>query len=262
MGIHVDPQSPRQWPTPSDQYEEKLTHDVREFGWHVIGIADDDEGPGFVYSIGLMENFGHPEIVMFGLPTETQHAIINTIGDLIGGGNTFADLDESDEVLDGLNVFFRRVEKKHYAEYFGYALWFYQGDNFEVLQCFWPDAEQRYPWHPDAEQGFVGRQPLLNDMRAWPFPAGRNRAAFCTKPVVEGTHPILIVVHDEDDDWQFLCGTTTEAEEAELVGLGCVVDLDPKIVELADLPRGWCATRDSVGQPWERSPMEPESDES
>ena len=53
--LSVDQQAPRQWPEPADEYEEKLTHDVREFGWHVIGIPDDDVGPGFVYSIGLTE---------------------------------------------------------------------------------------------------------------------------------------------------------------------------------------------------------------
>jgi hypothetical protein len=256
----VDQQAPRQWPEPADEYEEKLTHDVREFGWHVIGIPDDDVGPGFVYSIGLTETFGHPEIGIFGLPTETQHAIVNTIGDLIRDGNTFADLDESGEVLNDFNVFFRQVEKKQYAEYFGYALWFYQGENFEVLQCFWPDAQQRYPWNPEASESFARRQPLLNDMTVWPFPAGRNRAALSTTPVIEGAKPILVVVHDDEDDWQFLSGTTTEADDAQLVCLGSVVDLDPSVLELASLPLGWCATREAVGKPWERSPMEPDGD--
>lgn len=40
--------------------ERKLVSDIEEFGWHVIMIAEDDEGPAFAYSIGLFKILGHP----------------------------------------------------------------------------------------------------------------------------------------------------------------------------------------------------------
>jgi len=43
-----------------------------------------------------------------------------------------------------------------------------------------------------------------------------------------------------------------------MICLHHIVDRDPTIKELADLPTGWCAWRDNVGDPWNRQPKEPE----
>jgi hypothetical protein len=48
---------------------------------------------------------------------------------------------------------------------------------------------------------------------------------FTTKPVLDGTHPILLVSHDENDDWQFLCGTTADPKDGKLVSLGSIAAL-------------------------------------
>jgi hypothetical protein len=69
-------------------------------------------------------------------------------------------------------------------------------------------------------------------------------------------HPVLAVSHDEDGDWQFLCGTTLRSEDCKLVCLGCAFQRDFSLAEIADLPRGWQAVRDHVGGPWERLPPE------
>ena len=34
--------------------------------------------------------------------------------------------------------------------------------------------------------------------------------------------------------------------------MGRIVDLDPTLVTIADLPPGWSASREAVGSPWER----------
>jgi hypothetical protein len=77
--------------------------------------------------------------------------------------------------------------------------------------------------------------------------------------VLEGGRPILRVSHDDDDGaWQFLCGDVHEdAAEGRIVWLGCMVDRDPSLQELADVPLGWGADRDTVSAPWERSANKP-----
>jgi hypothetical protein len=73
---------------------------------------------------------------------------------------------------------------------------------------------------------------------------------------MEGRAPILLVSHDADDGmWQFLDGRDDPAaDDAVVLGLECVFSLDPSIAELADLPLGWQAWRDSMQQPWQREP--------
>ena len=86
----------------------------------------------------------------------------------------------------------------------------------------------------------------------WPFgDLAVNTAAFTTVQVLHHKFPILVVSHDEDGDWQFLCGTTTETDDCKIVCLGCTLDLDPSIAALADLPVGWQAVRESASGPWE-----------
>ena len=86
----------------------------------------------------------------------------------------------------------------------------------------------------------------------WPFPVPANTAALTTAPVLAG-HPILLVSHDaEDGCWQFLCGTTTDPAAGRVVGIGQLIDGDPSLRQLADLPRGWRAWRRGPGMPWQR----------
>ena len=88
----------------------------------------------------------------------------------------------------------------------------------------------------------------------WPFAEAINTTAFTTKPVLHQGLPILLISHDIDGDWQFLCGTTNEPKDGAVVCLGCVFDGDSTVGEVADLPKRWIAWRDSADAPWVREP--------
>jgi hypothetical protein len=145
-----------------DDVERKLVSDIEEFGWHVIMIAEDDEGPAFAYSIGLFKNFGHPEIIIFGLDVTLMHRMINLIGEQVRQHRQFADGDAASGILEGHDVRFQNVASRHYHEHFGYARWFYNGDGFPVLQCLWPDKKGRFPTDPGFARALRPRQPLLD----------------------------------------------------------------------------------------------------
>jgi hypothetical protein len=49
----------------------EMQADIATYGWHVIKVFEDDEGPSFAFTIGLYKRFGHPELVVFGLPLDT-----------------------------------------------------------------------------------------------------------------------------------------------------------------------------------------------
>ncbi|EUJ10736.1 hypothetical protein Meth11DRAFT_1564 [Methylophilaceae bacterium 11] len=94
-----------------------------------------------------------------------------------------------------------------------------------------------------------------NQMKtSWKFDQARNVATVTTKKVMLENHPILMAVHyEEDDSWAFTCGTTNDSEDLMLVGMGEVVDLDPTLASIADLPPGWSAERTSVKSNWVRT---------
>ena len=69
---------------------------------------------------------------------------------------------------------------------------------------------------------------------------------------MDGSKPILYVVHDEEGDWQFLDGGDVSEEDANLVSLESITELDPTVNALADLPTGWAAERAAADKSWER----------
>jgi hypothetical protein len=88
---------------------------------------------------------------------------------------------------------------------------------------------------------------------AWPFDQPRNCVVFTLRSIVFDGEPVLYVCHDADDHgWQFLDGLPIEMANAALVALGEIVTLDPTVLELADMPPGWSATRASGSSPWQR----------
>ena len=74
-------------------------------------------------------------------------------------------------------------------------------------------------------------------MNDWPFRDAENTAVLTTLQVLEHRAPILRVSHDADDGcWQFHAAGTSQTNDARVLALREIVDLDPSVIELADLP--------------------------
>ena len=96
----------------------------------------------------------------------------------------------------------------------------------------------------------------------WPFSDPKNVATITLRQILEDGRPILYVSHDaEDGCWQFMDGgDAPDVKDGREVSLQCMVEWDPSVRELADLPLGWCAWREHAGAPWQRAPREGEAD--
>jgi len=91
-------------------------------------------------------------------------------------------------------------------------------------------------------------------MEKWPFADPPNVATITVRQITDGLKPVLLVVHDaEEGDWQFVTGEPFDASDGLLVTLRSMIERDPSLAELADLPLGWRASRENVGVPWRRS---------
>lgn len=88
----------------------------------------------------------------------------------------------------------------------------------------------------------------------WPFDDPPNVAVFTTKLIAARQQPVLLVTHDDDDGaWQFLPleGELCEPDAA-VVSLRSMIERDATLAQLANLPRGWRAWRESPNDPWHR----------
>ena len=91
-------------------------------------------------------------------------------------------------------------------------------------------------------------------MDNWPFSDPRNLATITTRAILYDNDWIALVFHDADDGgWQFLGPEgAPHIDEAMVVGLDHLLEKDRSIAELADLPLGWKAWRESPDAPWQR----------
>lgn len=96
----------------------------------------------------------------------------------------------------------------------------------------------------------------------WPFDQPENCAVISLRQIIHEGASILLVTHDEDDHgWQFLDGSEEpDPSDGVIVCFSHIVDSDPSLFELADLPPGWLAWRQSPNDPWIREPSPPQED--
>jgi hypothetical protein len=90
-------------------------------------------------------------------------------------------------------------------------------------------------------------------MNDWPFADPKNVAVFTTRSVVVDRKPILTVYHNEDDGaWQFHHDKEPKTQDAMIILLSEIVEIDDSVKQLADLPFGWLAWRSAKDKPWQR----------
>jgi hypothetical protein len=88
---------------------------------------------------------------------------------------------------------------------------------------------------------------------SWPFDQPRDCAVFVTRQVLEREEPVLHVTHDADDHaWQFIGSSDGTRENGHVIALHEAVEIDPSLLQIADLPIGWRAVRHSTNDPWKR----------
>lgn len=234
-----------------------ILENIKQFGCHLVLIEDDNYLPSFVYSIGLLQKFGHPEIICFGLKIDVMGSILNHACDLVRQEQKLETHKPYGGFIQGYDVQFIPVAKEYYGNYLGYAGWFYKTFDFPVLQLVWPDKQSNYPWDGDFNPDWKFRQPLLDRNTDFKFYEERRLGVYTTKQALEGD-PILYVYHNKDGDWQFHTSREPDLNDAKLICLEEITKLDPTINDIYHLQYGWYAWRDSIEDEWqyEKNPDE------
>ena len=107
--------------------DEEIAQVVQQYGWYVANVADAD--PPFLYTIGLMENWQHPEFIIFGLDANNAYALLSELVNDLRDGKRYAE----NGVLainvggDVPRVGFRRVHSTQHPLYLGSQWDFSQG---------------------------------------------------------------------------------------------------------------------------------------
>src|SRR5690348_3985724 len=135
----------------AEDFDAKTLALIERHGYAVIKVREDDEGPGFAYSVGLEISFQHPEILMIGLDVDLMHRILNDVGAFVARGTPIACGRRYDDFLEGYDCIFREVPRESLEQYVGRALAI-EGEP-RVLQLIYPDAAGLFPWEAGCDAG-------------------------------------------------------------------------------------------------------------
>lgn len=141
--------------------DKKMLRDIERYGWHVLKVTEDSEGPAFAFTIGLYHSFKHPEVLMIGLDLDFMHSILNNIGDDVRKRLRYEEGQTYPEIVENYDCSFQKIERQFYTDYLGTAMYFYNPESFPALQCVYPDKEGRYPWHKGCSKAFREQQPVF-----------------------------------------------------------------------------------------------------
>ncbi len=259
--------------------DERTISHIEEFGCSVVSVARTKHGLGWSYTIGIFDTSGKPEIITVGLPPETAHVTLNEAANLSRAG---VDLTQGRhrDLIGEVDCEFRPVDPEWVAQLMGWAVWYCDATDFPVLQAVYPDLENRFPEDEGFDQAF--EQPLMqptapmtraeddfwastdptSSLFNWKFSDPPHARVYLSETVHKGTEPVTFVSHDtEDGAWQFLGDSMSDGGDPVISCFHHPVDRDPSLAELADLPLGWYAQRDRVGEPWIRRKSMPDKSE-
>ncbi|MFV1977193.1 MAG: DUF4262 domain-containing protein [Candidatus Scalindua sp.] len=141
----------------------KALKDIENYGCHILNVLEDSEYPNFSYSIGIEKTFNKPEMVIVGLKRELAHSLINDYCSRIKKGEIFEAGKYYSDFLEGFEVCFIDVAKKHYKEHFGWANWLYKNNDFKVLQLIFPTTDNLWPWTNEVNESYLWWQRILNE---------------------------------------------------------------------------------------------------
>jgi hypothetical protein len=234
-----------------DERDRRIAADVREHGWHVMGVRPDAQGPGWAYSIGLWHTLRSPEVCVFGLPVDVCVRLVNVTADRVRAGAPLAQDQRRDDVLEGLPVVVRPVHPTWYPTFFGAGLDFQRQPPWPVAQVVWPDPAGRMPFEEGSAPECRAAQPPLwlpkdrvggawgafDPLADWPFGPTLPYVTVLASPgVADGSVRPERVERDADGGWRFLAGA--DGGEPVPLPLGLVVHLHKDLADVAALEPG------------------------
>ena len=159
--------SPFSLPEPKDESDRKLLSDVSEFGWHVVGVQEENSSPLFAFTVGLFYQYLHPEILIMGLPHEVAHKLLASAKNIIHKGGSIQPWSALEEVAS-FPLMALPIHLNHYREHLGYATWFYESlpEPFPAIQLVWPDKAGVFPWQEGYDQRYFQLQRVLCEEQA------------------------------------------------------------------------------------------------
>jgi hypothetical protein len=145
--------------------EEEIAEIVKRNGWFGANVFDNE--PPFFYSIGLIQTYNHPEIIVFGMEPGDSYALLAEMHSEIRNGKSFSRPGECTLRLHAeRRIGIRNIHPSQHPLYLGYAMGYCRHigrmGELEAVQAFWPDSSGKYPFEVGCDIDVYRLQPCLD----------------------------------------------------------------------------------------------------
>lgn len=146
--------------------EAEIDAAVRQCGWFALAV--NDHQPPFQYTIGFTQTCDHPELIIFGLDSESAYEILAAIYKRIGMGRSFVEPGIHPVTVDNQarRIGCRPVDPTQHPLYLGFAMGYCRFRKtigaLKAVQAFWPDGDGRFPFDVGCDDEACRLQPRLD----------------------------------------------------------------------------------------------------
>ncbi|WP_447643932.1 DUF4262 domain-containing protein [Nocardioides zeae] len=261
-----------------DELTAELAGQARMHGHAIIAVAGGEDGPSFAYTVGLAA-LEHPELLVVMESQETAYALLNDLAFRVRDGRLRLDRPAvfAADATGRYDAAAAPVPPAVAAEHVTVADTVARAQGWPapvaVVQVHLMDGDRRWPWETTERYGPPVPGSVLSpvpDVATLPrlevAPYEREVApglpydtpAHVCVHVQRGERPARYVFR-EGGGWSFVCGEGGHDWDTQVRGavLGRLVDLDPGLAPLLDLPDEHEAERATPADAWVSSPSGP-----
>jgi len=123
-----------------EEHNQRIQSDVKTYGWHCLSIGITPADHDFSYSIGFIENYNHPEVVVRGLSADLTYKILHQCAMMLRQGKR---LDVGKRFVGfgnaGQDAYFTLLNAEQKTHFMGTAKYYYGQRDIDVLMLTWSD---------------------------------------------------------------------------------------------------------------------------
>ena len=144
-----------------NEYFRNVDNNIREFGYHITTVLEDEETTPFGYSTGIFQNFKIPEIFISGLPSGLTGELIENYSNEYRFSK-IPILKVLKNLTNRFPVYLTKVSIEKLEEYVLSSIKYYDENHFEYIQLIYPDLKGNFPGEKnyDYDQEIFGK--ILN----------------------------------------------------------------------------------------------------
>lgn len=160
----------------------QLNESIDKYGWIITGVPG-----GAIYTVGMLDKFGHPELMIHGLPPiKADHILREAVRRLVEGHSFQVPNELHDQVVKDYQVKSIAVDTSNFNDWLGQAAE-YHGEDLDAVQLLWPDKSRRYPGDEGydpmyaTQKRFDVRRPEYDQIEEVHVPG--DDCSLCNKPL-------------------------------------------------------------------------------